>query len=399
MNNNKLAILGVIAVVMAGWAVLQNRMSQPANTSNFTSSPLIEGLPIESIASITVSSENGTKTVTLDKADGTFVVKEKGGYPADVRKINSLISNCLDIRTREMVTSDPANHTDLKVTPETAHYVVSFMDKDGKSLTGVAISPAEAESGRAFVRLVASNDVYAVDSEPWISTGDTDYLNTTLCEAPREKIVRVTVATPQDKYNLVVTETADAVKLEEIQEGQKQKDSVCTSVFGALSYLTFEDVMKEAPEGAAFDHTYSCKLSDTTVYNLSIAKKDDKYYAKVSADFLDKTPVEKERRVESDEELKQKEAKLMAIDAVNTFNQNHQSWVYQIPSYKGGELTKALSELTEIAVIETPEASPAETPIETAAAADAPVLPADNAPAEKIEAPAKETEAAPAQQS
>lgn len=362
MNNNKLALLGVIAVIAAGWAVLQSRIGQPASATSFASAPLIEGLPLESISSITVSSENGAKSVTLDRVEGVFVLKEKSNYPADVSKINDLISKCLDIRTRERITSDAANHADLKVTPETARYVFSFMDKEGKLLTGAAISPSEADSGRAFVRLLSGNDVYAVDNDPWLNTGALEYINTKLLEVAREKIRRVEVQAPPDTYKLVAGENADAVKLEAVPEGQKQKDTECRSVFGALSYLTFEDVMKESPEGAAFDHTYSCELSDTTLYTLSIAKQQDKYYARIAADFLDKTPVEKERRVESEEELKAKEAKLLAIDAVNTFNQRHKDWVYQIPSYKATELTTAFSALTESAAPPAPAESPAATP-------------------------------------
>jgi hypothetical protein len=352
MSDKKLAILGVIAVAAAGWAILQSRLSAPGSTADFSSSPLIEGLAIDSVASIVITGENGAKSVTLDRSDKSFVLRDKDGYPADVSKINGLINKCLDIRVQEKITGNAANHADLKVTPETAKVIVTFMDKDGKPITGFAISESDPESGRAYARLLSSDDVYAIGSDPWIGTGTTEYLDTRLLEAPREKISKVAVRTPAGEYRMTVSDDGAAVKLENVPQGQKQKDSVTKSVFGALNYLTFEDVMKEAPEGAAFDHLYTCRLSDTTVYKLSMAKVDDKVYAKVSADYLDKTPVEKERRVESEEELKQKEAKLQAIDAANLFNQKHGGWVYQIPSYKAGDLTKALADLTEAAAEE-----------------------------------------------
>jgi hypothetical protein len=372
MNNSKLAILGIVAVIMAGWAVLQNRMSRPAATYDFSPSPLIEGLSIDAIASISVASDGGTKSVTLDRTEKGFAVRDKENYPADISKINGLISKCLDIRVQEKITSNPANHADLKVTPETARYVVSFMDKDGKIIAGAAVSPGDPDSGRAHGRLLSSDDVYVIDQDPWISTGAIDYLNSLLLEVPREKIIGIAVHTPKDHYNLSVSEDGEAVKLEGIPAGQKQKDSVCKSVFRALSNLSFEDVVKESPEGAVFDSIYSCKLKDTTVYKLEIAKVNEKYYTKLSADFLDKTPVEKERRVESEEELKQKEAKLQAIDSVNTFNERHLGWIYQIPSYKAGDLTKPLSELTESdapleTTSDTPDAAKSEEGVETAA--------------------------------
>lgn len=359
MTNNKLAILAFLAVVTAGWAVLQSRISQPTNASTFSSSPLVEGLDLDSVASIMITSEAGSKTVTLDRLDGKFVVKDKNNYPADVSKINGLITKCLDIRTRDKITSNAENHADLKVTPETARCTVSFMDKDQKPIVGLAISESDPEKGNAHARLLSENDVYMIDSDPWISTGAMDYINTKLLEVPQDKMAQVGVHTPQDSYSLKLSESG-AIELEAVPADKKQKDSVCKSVFGALSYLQFEDVMKDAPEGTAFDHTYSGKLSDTTVYKLSMAKKDDKVYAKVSADFMDKAPVEKEQRVESEEELKKKEAKLLAIDAVNLFNQQHSGWVYQLPSYKAGDLTKSLADLVENPAPADPNAPAAE---------------------------------------
>jgi hypothetical protein len=101
-----------------------------------------------------------------------------------------------------------------------------------------------------------------------------------------------------------------------------------------------------------FDKQYLCRLKDSTIYTLGIAKKDDKTYAVCSADFTDTTPVEKAPlnqggEVESEEELKKKEAKLLARDEAKNFTEKHQGWVYEIPDWKAKNLTKALSDLIE----------------------------------------------------
>jgi len=80
---------------------------------------------------------------------------------------------------------------------------------------------------------------------------------------------------------------------------------------------------------------------------LGIAQEDGKTYVSCQADFADKTPVTKERKVESEEELKKKEAKLLALDKVKEFSQKTQGWVYEIAEYKAKSLTKELSELVE----------------------------------------------------
>jgi hypothetical protein len=53
------------------------------------------------------------------------------------------------------------------------------------------------------------------------------------------------------------------------------------------------------------------------------------------------------RTDESEEELKVKEAKLLADDNAKEFTAKHQGWVYEIAEYKAKNLTKALSDLLE----------------------------------------------------
>ena len=350
MTNKKLIILGIVAVVMAGLAILQNQMSRNVHTADFSSSALVEGLDVEAISAVQVSSEKGTKTVTLARKNGQFVVVDKDNYPADVSKINSLINKCLDVRTTEKITSNPDNHADLKVTEDTAQTVIAFLDNEQKPIVTLLFSDRNAETNVGYGRLLNEDDVYAIQSPPWFQTGATDYMDTQLLDVERGKIKSVAVKTPEDSYILSSPEGSDDVQLETMPDGKQYKGTDYKTVFGALSGLRFEDVSKpeNAPDDLSFDYTYTCKLYDLTVYKLTMAKKDDKTYLKVSADFLDKTPVEKKvGEVESDEELKKKEAKLLATDAVKEFNAKHKHWVYQIPSYQAGNLTKSLSEIVE----------------------------------------------------
>jgi hypothetical protein len=99
-----------------------------------------------------------------------------------------------------------------------------------------------------------------------------------------------------------------------------------------------------------FDRRYLCRLKDTTVYSIWLAKDGDIWFAKCDARFADQTPVTKTKgEVESDEQLKIKEAKLIARDAAEEFSETHKGWVYQIPDYLAANLTKTSAELLESA--------------------------------------------------
>ena len=130
--------------------------------------------------------------------------------------------------------------------------------------------------------------------------------------------------------------------------GKKLKSDV-KQVFTAMANLRFTDVMNvsKAAKDLAFDYSYICHFKDSTVCTLNIAKSDGKTYVKCSAKFTDTEKIEKARKVESEEELKRKEAKLLARQAAERFDKTHAGWVYEIADNNAKNLTKSLNDLLE----------------------------------------------------
>mgnify|MGYP000987578807 CR=1 FL=1 len=116
MNNKNLGILAVVAAIMVLWAVVQSRLSDRSTVELSGPSYLIQGLDPAQIGRIVIGS--GDSAVTIERRDQQFHVTDKAGYPADPKRINDLITKCLDIKTLESYTSNPRNHEDLDVTEE-----------------------------------------------------------------------------------------------------------------------------------------------------------------------------------------------------------------------------------------------------------------------------------------
>jgi hypothetical protein len=356
MSDKKLTILGAVAVLMVLWAVVQSRVSNRARTESGEPAYLIQGLDTDEIGSIVLGT--GEEAVTLKRERGRFVVANKDNYPAKTSEINNLLSKCLEIKTRELVTDDPANHEDLEVTQDKARNVVTFMTPDPNAivLAGVAVGKTEELGSGTYVRLLSSdstlsNRVYIAPSSPWFSSGAMSYVDQELVSANRDDIESVTLHSPNGQYTLKKKEGSSDIVLENIPAGKKLKSSDAQSVFTALTSLRFDDVMTK-PSDLTFDRQYICRLKNSTVYILSIAQKEDKTYALCSAEFTDTTPVEKAPleqggQVESEEELKKKEAKLLARDEATKFTEKHRAWVYEIADWKAKNLTKALDDLLE----------------------------------------------------
>jgi hypothetical protein len=189
------------------------------------------------------------------------------------------------------------------------------------------------------------------------------YIEQELLSLDRENVESVTVTTAGESYTLKRDEGGKVVLAEELSEGRKLKSDEADKVAFALTNLRFTDVKSTASSsgGHSFVDAYVCRLKDSTVYTLQIAKKDEKTFIICDAEFTDKTPVKKEGGVESEEELKKKEAKLLARDAAEAFSAKCKGWIYEIPDHRAKELMKGLSEL-----IEEPEEAAEETEVEPA---------------------------------
>lgn len=347
MSNRKLAILGVLAAVTAIWAVVQSHISnRPQKINSNEPTYLIQGLNPNEIGSIVAGT--GNNIVTIKRTDSGFIVAEKDNYPASTERINRLITSCLDIQTTELYTADKTNFKDLGVTEENAKAMAKFYKPDSTLMTGVIIGKNKEQGQGTFVRPVLSDNVYITLSAPWINDQPLDYLDHTLFSIDRANIRSVTVTGPNEVYVLNATDS-NGVTLETIPEGKELKTSDAESVFTVLSYLAFEDVNREKPDDKSlnFDRKFTCKLKDSSVYDLSIAQKDGKTYIKCYADFTDNTPVTKKQEIESQDELKKKEAKLLALEKVEKFKAQHSSWLYEIPGYKADVLTKKLADLLQ----------------------------------------------------
>ncbi len=344
MSDKKLTVLGIVAVLMVIWAVIQSRVSSRPKTDVDRPAYLIQGLDPAGIDSIVVGT--GEDAVTLKRQQGRFVVANKDNYPAKASEINNLITKILEIQTSQFVTDNAANHEDLGLTEEKANTLVKFFKSDSSLLTGVVGGKSKELGQGTYVRLASSDTVYVAPSMPWLGGTAMSYIEQELISVKREDIVSVTVSTAGGEYTLKTTDDGKGVILENIPAGKKFKTNDGDSVFTALTSLRCDDVTKSSGD-LTFDKQFICRLKDSTVYTLKIAQKDDKTYAVCEAEFTDKTPVLKGDEVESEEELKKKEAKLLARESAIKFTKKHQGWVYEIAEWKAKNLIKELSDLIE----------------------------------------------------
>jgi hypothetical protein len=403
MDNRKLGILAGVAAVMVVWAVVQahwaaGSRARPASGLTY----LVQGLDPASIQSITVG--EGEKTVKIDRKNGQFVVTNKSDYPADTKQINDLITKVLDIQTTDFYTSNPKNQEDLGLTEKKARAVVKFFKEDGALLTGVVVGASQEQGSGTYVRLASSDEVYLTANAPWFRSGALEYVNQEIVNVKREDVNSVTVHTPEGSYVLKPAKGSDGVVMEGMPADQKLKDSDAKAVLTGLTSLRFDDVNQPSQvSGLVFDHEYVCRLNNSTEYRFKLAKKGAKTYLLASAEYTDPTKVTiNTGQVDSPEELKKKEAILLAQENAQKFTVRHKNWVYEIPDWKAKSLMKKQADLLE-AKAKPAEAAqpvapgPAPKPADVKPAAPSRPAPAPTQPAPAVK-PAEPNQPAPAVQ-
>lgn len=365
MSNQKLGILAVVAAAMVFLAVITARTSVGNRGKSSGPAYLIQGLDTSMIDSLTVG--QGKEQVKIRRQGGQFVVSDIN-YPADAKQINDLITKSLDIKTVDLCTSDPANHEELEVTEDKAKGVVKFFKADGSLLAGVIIGKARQSGEGTYVREASSNDVYVTMDSPWLRTRRLDYVNQEIASIKREDVNAVTVTTPEGSYVLKAEKGGgDNVEMDGVPADKRLKTSDAKSVFTALQGLRFDDVNTPAQiEGLTFDHKYVARMDNSTEYTLELAKKGAKTYLKARAVYTSPAKVAIDpSKQDSPEELKKKEAILLAQEGAQRFTLRHKNWIYEIPEWKAKYLLMPQADLLEAkekpveAKTETPQTTPA----------------------------------------
>ena len=350
MSSQKLFILAVIAAGTVFWAVRQSHLSEGSGSSTIPTY-LIQGLDPATVAAVDISAADANDTVRLKRDEGQFLVTNKSNYPADNKQINDLLTKCLDIKTLQLASDNPANHADLEVTEDKAQHVIKFFDSDGALITGLIVGKNRDGGQGQYARLVDKNEVYLVENVPWFKTNATDYLNQEIVAIKADEIQSLAMASPKGIYELVAREPDEGggkYTFLNLPKGKRLKTSDADRVFGALSSVRFDDVFKEAPDGLAMDSSITCKLKSGVVYTFKMGTLKDKYYLTGQAEYTgDKSIQLDTSKADSQEELKKKEAVLLANKTALEFTEGHKGWVYQIPKWKADALLKSPDDLLE----------------------------------------------------
>ncbi len=104
------------------------------------------------------------KSITLGKADGNWVIVNRGNYPADATKVDEVLDILADLSVRVPLATSAQSHNKLKVSDSDYTRKVSITAGDTKTVLFLGAGTA----GGGLVRLAESAEVFRVAGlSPW----------------------------------------------------------------------------------------------------------------------------------------------------------------------------------------------------------------------------------------
>ncbi|MBI5852975.1 MAG: peptidylprolyl isomerase [Planctomycetes bacterium] len=324
---NLAATAGVL-VIASVWVGVRDR------TTPFTFQKgqyLLPGTEPERIAGIEVKHEQDS--VVLKRVGNQFLVESAKNYPANNREVNDLMNRVLGIRLAAEATTDKDAYAALGVDGGEKSTSIRFLDNEGKEIVGVITGKSEA--GEDHVRLTNSETAYRVEEGLYLRTKPLDYVDKQLLQLERNDIQKVDVAPSGGKVYTIDSPEAGKVQLAGIPEGKKVKG-------------TEPDGVEAEAKDLEFGNAYTVRTRFEAEYRFELAKKDDKWFVRARAAYRGPTNLsERDIKDKSKEELERFDKLAAASKAVDAFNGKHQSWIYQLGSWKADSMTKAFDDLVQ----------------------------------------------------
>jgi len=363
MTNRSLAIVAIVAAVMLIVTVILYSPTGSSARGFAKGSLLIQGLDPGKIGAIEIAKGDDAATLTGD-GKGAFTVQEKSGYPASVKEINEALIKWLDIACAAKVTDSAKNHAELGVAEDAEDaVVVTIKDAAGAKLVGFVKGKSPERGSGAYVRRLGDDTVYVSDSYLYIDSDPLDYIDKKLFSVDKKDVEKVIVNTGEDAYTVLPDdEDEDAFVLESVPEGKQPKESDVKDAANALSSVSATDVMRADSLEVEWKGSYECRLRSGLIYTVRLAEKEGDFHLQLFARGPDVSGLTI-TRTESEEELKKKEALLLAADTARTFTQRHDGWAYEVSEYAAKKMKKSLDDLVE----DIPAPASQETPDEIAA--------------------------------
>lgn len=386
MNAKTLRLLIVVAVfaaLLAWWLNLGDpRRGVPPEVGQ----PVFPGLSdrLDRLQAFRLSAKEPLLTIERGGEEGTFVVRERHGYPADLGKLRGYLLRLSEARLLEPKTSNPERFGELGLAePDAAEGAATRLElvfSDGEQ--SILIGRYNGQGSGTFIRRAGENQSWLASGDLTLEREPARWIARDLIDVTSAKVKRLELKRPDgESIRAAKSKEEDAhFTVENLPAGRELSGEWAPSgLAGLLSSLQADDVLPAAehpvPEDAL---ALSYETFDGRRFAMRLWKKDDAHFLTISAELLPEealaatSPAGAEAATEASDEAEEKpaqpEGEKSAAPAneaeekasaeqqekptrealareVERFNARVKDWVYRIPAWKFSAVDKRMEDL------------------------------------------------------
>jgi uncharacterized protein DUF4340 len=280
MNARIALILVVLLVVLGGGALLyryQERSERPDNVGKLGQN-LFKDLKASEVASIRIVEPKSTLTVR--RKDDSWVIAERGDFPADVAKVREFVVKALSLKVGQ---SEPIGEKDrARLNLDDSGTQVEFAGADGKALSKLIVgkkyfkrevdNPDKARADGRFVALPGDAKTVYLVSDPMMqaTTRSAEWIDKSSFQV--EKVKTLEVRYPEGGSWRIERDGDNAEwRLAGAKAGEKLDVSRANAASYSLSLLELADV---APKDAKIEEPTEVEATtlDGLAYSIKVGK-------------------------------------------------------------------------------------------------------------------------------
>jgi len=338
-------ILAVLAAALVLLSFLSFRESVTRAERFERGQKFLANLNPDEIARITI--KKGENTTVLERRDDEFLVASDNDYPADTSSVNRFIKDVLKLGLEKEVSAGTSLEEELELTPGGENTTeVAFADSASNEMVRFLVGKASNGGGNYLRRTDASegeeNTIYLTSSQVYLTTDGDSYLEKQILDVQEAEIARISGP------GFAMEEQEGTLKLVDLPTGKKESSKV-GQLKRVLSGLRFtKHHLANAPKVSTlrYDAELRVGLKDGSGYVLTVAESDDTHYLVVQA-FHNETGQLSISMEASVDEVKETSEVLVRQEEVQTFNELHGSWVYEVSESVADKVRFTVQDLVE----------------------------------------------------
>jgi len=355
MTPRNFVYLAIAAALSVLFAVVSFASNNQWSTGRAAGAKLFPALVNEASQIANIEIRQGDNAVALERAGGSWGLKNRGNYPADPSKVRMLLVGLAEADLIESKTRRPDRYAALELEDpadkSAKSRLVRLLGAKGNVIGEVVIGKKRQDllgTGKSgtYVRKPGDPQTWLANAELDASAVAKDWLKTSVFTTDAAKISRVTIEIPGEQPLRIERQVAPAKDAKDTKQSiadpaaaklqfagfppadKKLKDAgAAESIARALASIDMDDVRKlDAPPAGASINTIKIEVADGPTTTLRLRKDGDAHWLSIAA-------------------TGEGEAKKTADE----ISQRTQGWEFKIPASKADSILKKRADLLDAA--------------------------------------------------